>query len=108
MNRVCDAGGICGHTPQCDHFCHFTAAELEPEQDGQCKLCVDGCAACDARKQPQVRKIKPYPAIPDDIEPVPDQWHKIGVVMLWCIFAVLLVICLALFFTGLWVWSLLI
>jgi len=108
MNRVCDAGGICGHTPQCEFFCHFTAAELEPEQDGQCKLCVDGCAACDARKQPQVRKIKPYPAIPDDIEPVPDQWHKIGVVMLWCIFAVLLVICLALFFTGLWVWSLLI
>ena len=108
MNRVCDAGGICGHTPQCEFFCHFTAAELEPEQDGKCKLCVDGCAACDARKQPQVRKIKPYPAIPDDIEPVPDQWHKIGVVMLWCIFAVLLTICLALFFTGIWIWSLLI
>jgi len=84
MNRTCDAGGICGHTPQCDHFCHFTAAELE------------------------TRKVKPWPIVPDDIEPVPDQWHKIGAFMLWCIFVVLAVICLALFFTGLWIWSLLI
>ena len=87
MNRVCDTGAICRHTPQCDHFCHFTAAELEPEV---------------------VRKIKPYPAIPDDIKPMSDQWHKIGAFMLWCIFAVLLTICLALFFTGIWIWSLLI
>ena len=87
MNRVCDTGGICGHTPQCDHFCHFTNAEVEPEV---------------------VRKVKPYPIVPDDIEPVSDQWHKIGAFMLWCIFAVLLTICLALFFTGIWVWSLLI
>ena len=82
----CDTGGICPHTPQCGHFCHFTNAENEPE----------------------TRKIKPYPAIPEDIPPVSDQWHKIGAFMLWCIFAVLLTICLALFFTGIWVWSLLI
>ena len=86
MIRICDTGGICAHTPQCDHFCHFTNAELETE----------------------TRKVKAYPAVPDDIEPVSDQWHKIGAVMLWCIFAVLLTICLALFFTGIWVWSLLI
>ena len=43
MNRVCDTGAICRHTPQCEHFCHFTNAELEPEI---------------------VRKIKPYPVIP--------------------------------------------
>jgi len=24
----------------------------KPAQDGKCKLCVDGCAACDARAQP--------------------------------------------------------
>ena len=24
----------------------------QPEQDGKCKLCVDGCIACDARAQP--------------------------------------------------------
>ena len=84
MNRVCDAGGICPHTPQCATFCQFTDAELE------------------------TRKVKPYPVVPADIEPVPDQWHKIGAFMLWCIFVMLLVVCLALFFTGLWIWSLLI
>ncbi len=86
MTRMCDAGGICPHRPQCNHFCHFTNAELEPE----------------------TRKVKAYPAVPADIDPVPDQWHKIGAFMLWCIFAVLLTICLALFFTGVWIWSLLI
>ena len=76
----CDTGAICPHKPQCDHFCQAS----------------------------ETRKVKPYPAIPADIEPVSDQWHKIGAFMLWCIFAVLLTICLALFFTGLWIWSLLI
>ena len=57
---------------------------------------------------PETRRVKPYPIVPDDIEPVPDQWHKIGAFMLWCIFVVLLTICLALFFTGIWIWSLLI
>ena len=56
----------------------------------------------------EVCKVKPYPAVPADIDPVPDTWHTIGAWMLWCIFAVLLTICLALFFTGIWVWSLLI
>ena len=86
MNRVCDAGGICPHTPQCASFCQFTDGGLETE----------------------TRKVKPWPIVPDDIEPVSDQWHKIGAVMLWCIFVVLAVICLALFFTGIWIWSLLI
>ena len=86
MNRQCDTGGICPHTPQCDHFCHFTNAENEPE----------------------TRKVKPYPEVPADIEPVPDTWHKIGAWFLLFIFAVLAVICLLLFFTGLYMWSLLI
>jgi len=86
MNRTCDAGGICPHTPQCASFCQFTDGGLETD----------------------TRKVKPWPIVPDDIEPVSDQWHKIGAVMLWCIFVVLLTICLALFFTGVWVWSLLI
>jgi len=86
MNRTCDAGGICPHTPQCASFCQFTDAGLETE----------------------TRKVKPWPIVPDDIEPVSDQWNKIGAVMLWCIFVVLAVICLSLFFTGVWVWSLLI
>jgi hypothetical protein len=84
MIRQCDAGGICAHIPQCDHFCHFTNAELE------------------------MRKVKAYPAVPDDIEPVPETWQVIGSVMVGAVLVVLMVICLGLFFTGLWVWSLLI
>ncbi len=80
MNRTCDAGGICPHKPQCLWSCQLA----------------------------ETRKVKPYPAIPDDIEPVSDTWHRIGAFMLWCIFVVLLTICLALFFTGIWIWSLLI
>jgi hypothetical protein len=86
MNRTCDAGGICAHIPQCDHFCHFTNAELETE----------------------TRKVKPYLVIPDDIEPVSDTWQVIGSVMVGAVLAMLMVVCFALFFTGLWVWSLLI
>ena len=86
MNRVCDAGGICQHSPQCDHFCHFTDAGLESE----------------------TRKVKPYPIVPADIEPVPQAWQMVGSVVVGFVLVVLLVIVLLLFFTGLWVWSLLI
>ena len=88
MSRECDAGAYCLQRPQCEYRCHFTNAVLEPEQE--------------------TRKIAPYPSIPPDIDPVPDTWHTIGAWMLGAIMTVLLVICLALFFTGLWVWSLLI
>jgi hypothetical protein len=30
-------------------------ALAQPDQDGQCKLCADGCPACDARKLPAQR-----------------------------------------------------
>lgn len=86
MNRVCDAGGICGHTPQCEHFCHFTNAENEPE----------------------TRKVKPYPAVPDDITPVPQAWQMIGSVVVGFVFVALAVIAALFFLTGLWIWSLLI
>ena len=56
----------------------------------------------------EVRKVKPYPIVPDDIEPVPQSWQVIGSVLVGAALVVLLVICLGLFFTGLWVWSLLI
>jgi hypothetical protein len=55
-----------------------------------------------------VRKVKPYPAVPDDIEPVPEVWHRVGTMMLTAIFGALAVVCILLFFTGVWVWSLLI
>ena len=56
----------------------------------------------------EVRKVKPYPIVPNDIDPVPDTWHKIGAFMLAAIFAVLMVFFALIFFTGLWIWSLLI
>jgi hypothetical protein len=86
MNRVCDAGGICAHIPQCDHFCHFTNAENEPE----------------------TRKVKPYPIVPDDIEPVPQAWQMAASVVVGFVLVVLVVIAVLFFFTGLWIWSLLI
>ena len=85
MTRMCDTGyRECPRQPTCGMDCHFTTAELE------------------------TRKIAPYPAVPDDIEPVPETWQVIGSVMVGAVLVVLMVICLGLFFTGLWIWSLLI
>lgn len=84
--RYCDTGRIeCPHLPECIWECHYDNAVMER------------------------RKIKPYPAVvPDDIEPVSDGWHKVGTFMLAGVMA-MIVVCFALvFFTGLYVWSLLI
>ena len=84
--RYCDTGRVdCPHLPECIWDCKYDTATVEV-----------------------VRKVKPYPAIPPDIDPVPDTWHTVGKLMLTGIFGVLAVICLALFFTGIWIWSLLI
>jgi len=56
----------------------------------------------------ETRRVKPWPVVPDDIEPVPEVWQRIGSVVVGFVLAALFVICLGLFFTGLWVWSLLI
>jgi len=59
--------------------------------------------------QPELtRKIKPWPVIPADIEPVSDTWQVIGSVVVGFVLVALVVVCLLLFFTGLWIWSLLI
>ena len=84
--RYCDTGRIeCPHLPECIWECHYDNAVMER------------------------RKIKPYPAVvPDDIEPLIDGWHKVGTFMLAGVMA-MIVVCFALvFFTGLYVWSLLI
>jgi len=55
------------------------------------------------------RTIKPYPAVPDDsIEPVPEEWHTVGLVAISIIMAALAIVCLLIFFTGVYMWSLLI
>ena len=85
MTRMCDTGyRECPRQPTCGMDCHFTTAELE------------------------TRKVKPYPAVPDDIEPVPETWQMIGSVVVGFVLVALMVVCLLLFFTGLWIWSLLI
>jgi len=56
----------------------------------------------------EVRKVKPYPIVPDDIEPVPETWQVIGSVVVGFVLVALMVVCLLLFFTGIWIWSLLI
>ena len=85
MIRMCDTGyRECPRQPTCGMDCYFTTAELE------------------------TRKVKAYPAVPDDIEPVPDTWQMIGSVMVGFALVVLLVIAALFFLTGLWVWSLLI
>ena len=99
MNRECDAGAFCLQRPQCEYRCHLTGAVLTGEAHFENTVIT----------QPELtRKIKPWPVIPDDIDPVPDTWRTIGAWMLGAIMTALLVICLGLFFTGLWVWSLLI
>ena len=85
--RHCDTGRTeCPHLPECIWECHYDNAQLEPV----------------------TRKVKPYPAVPDDIEPVPDTWQTVGTVMLTAILGALAVVCILLFFTGAWIWSLLI
>ena len=85
MKTVCDTGlALCPHKPQCDHLCHFTDATLE------------------------TRKIAPYPIVPDDIEPVPEAWQVIGSVVVGFVLVALVVIAALFFFTGFYIWSLLI
>jgi hypothetical protein len=99
MSRECDAGAFCLQRPQCEYRCHLTNAGLTGEAHFENTVIT----------QPELtRKIKPWPVIPDDIEPVPQSWQVIGSVLVGAALAVLMVICLGLFFTGLWVWSLLI
>lgn len=35
------------------HIKELEEALAQPEQDGKCKYCTDGCPACDARKLPK-------------------------------------------------------
>jgi hypothetical protein len=85
MTTVCDTGRtLCPHKPQCDHLCHFTDATLE------------------------TRKIAPYPIVPADIEPVSDTWQVIGSVVVGFVLVALVVIAALFFFTGFYIWSLLI
>ena len=99
MNRECDAGAFCLQRPQCEYRCHFTNAGLTGEAHFENTVIT----------QPELtRKVKAYPIVPEDIEPVPQSWQVIGSVLVGFVLVALMVVGLLLFFTGLWVWSLLI
>jgi hypothetical protein len=66
--------------------CYFTTAGLEPE----------------------TRKVKAYPIVPDDISPVSETWQMIGSVVVGFVLVALVVIAALFFFTGFYIWSLLI
>jgi hypothetical protein len=83
--RHCDTGRMdCPHLPECVWDCKYDTAVMDR------------------------RKVKPYPAVvPDDIEAVPEVWQTVGTAMLTAIMAALAAVCILIFFTGAWVWSLL-
>ena len=87
MKRQCATGRTdCPHEPECIWDCAYDSGVIVP----------------------MVRKVKAYPVVPEDIAPVPEVWQTVGTVMLTAIFVVLAVVCILIFFTGFWVWSLLI
>ena len=55
-----------------------------------------------------VRKVKPYPIVPADIAPVPQAWQMVGSVVVGFVLVALVVIAALFFFTGFYIWSLLI
>lgn len=63
---------------------------------------------CERLYDQTIRKVKPYPVVPEDIPPAPEVWHTVGTLMLTAILGALAVVCILLFFTGAWIWSLLI
>jgi hypothetical protein len=65
--------------------------------------CTESCWFNDA-----TRKIKPYPAVPEDIEPVDEQWSKVGTVMLSVAMLILVVFFVTTFMMGVWLWGVLV
>ena len=86
MSRHCDGTGQklpCPHPDDCTVSCMFNDAT-------------------------ETRKIKPYPAVPDDIEPVDEQWQKIGTLMLSAAMLILVVFFVTTFMMGVWLWGILV
>ena len=85
--RYCDTGRTeCPHLPECVWECHYDNATV-------------------AR-----RKIKAYPIVPVDVdlEPVPEVWHTISAFLIAGAMAMLVIFFAMVFFTGLYIWGLLI
>jgi len=53
----------------------------QPEQDGECKRCTDGCPACDARKLPEQEPVQVSPL--EFVEMVMEKEHLVGKPIFW-------------------------
>ena len=98
--RHCDTGRTeCPHIPECIWECHYDNAGVKGEARFENTVIT----------QPElVRKIKPWPVVPADIDPVSDQWQTVGRFFIGAVFAAITVFFALVFFTGVYVWSLLI
>jgi hypothetical protein len=71
--------------PQCDRYDQAITAIKEalaqPEQDGECKYCTDGCPACDARKLPEQEPVQVSPL--EFVEMVMEKEHLVGKPIFW-------------------------
>jgi hypothetical protein len=56
-------------------------ALAQPEQDGECKRCTDGCPACDARKLPEQEPVQVSPL--EFVEMVMEKEHLVGKPIFW-------------------------
>jgi hypothetical protein len=56
----------------------------------------------------ETRKVKPYPVVPEDIEPVDEQWKVFGTFMLSAAMLVLVVFFVTTFMMGVWLWGMLV
>jgi hypothetical protein len=86
MSKYCAGTGerlVCPHPDKCTESCWFNDAT-------------------------ETRKIKPYPVVPDDIEPVDQHWYKVGRFMLCAGMLILVVFFVTMFMTGVWIWGMLV
>jgi hypothetical protein len=85
--RHCDTGRVeCPHVPECIWDCAYESGVIVP----------------------MVRKVKAYPVVPEDIDPMPEQWHTMGQFFIGAVFAAIVVFFSLVFFTGFYVLGLLI
>lgn len=87
MTKYCDGEGgriPCSHPDDCTISCWFDYTAVE------------------------TRKIKPYPVVPEDIEPVDQHWYKVGRFMLCAGMLILVVFFVTMFMTGVWIWGMLV
>lgn len=83
-------------------YCDGVVGIVECLHPKECRL------DCQHNNSVVTRTIKPYPIVPDDIEPVSEELKTIGMVTIHIIMAALVIVFLLIFFSGVYLWNLLI